>query len=378
MDISIDQEPTVKLNLPQEVTGEIMDYLPNFVLLANHTGEIYYANKAAVELFGNDGSMIIQKSAGELFEVNLAGPQANQIWTSLESAGNWSGEIMISLPDGKEAVAELNAIRIDNGSKPIYLYFGQDVTAQRYRQRESCQFEKFAARGEMAGEISHELNNYLSIIMGNLELLGMGLAKGNIDSLAPRIKSMRDGLTRITKFVEGLMSIARPDAKCKLIDLRQYIEKEVFFLRQNPQYQGIEFVFRWDDNVPPVETIDFRLQQALVNIFSNACDAVADLPTGQKRITIEAAYLTATDQVRISISDNGRGMSDENYQKLFRHFFTTKGPGHGFGLLAVKGGIKSQGGKVSAAPSADGGVCFTFELPRQSVSPISRTAKVPA
>ena len=370
---------TTKISVPpllretvshQCVTGEILAAMPCFALLTDSYGKIIYANDAACEFFKIDRSLIPQMNIGSIISPVHADSRTIEILTALQNKGRWDGELLIIRSDGEHALLEMSVTKIPaKGTREsTILYAGQDATGQRCRERNACLAGKNSTRGEMAGEISHELNNYLSIIMGNLELMGMGIAKGNIDSLAPRIKSMRDGLTRVTKYVEGLMSIARPESNYETLDLRQLVENEVFYLRNNPRFQGIDFIYEWDDNVPQIDAVRCRLQQALVNIFDNSCDALETVPAGQKRITISASYIAANDTVRLSISDNGCGISDEDYPKLFRQLFTSKGHGHGFGLLTLKGSIKSQGGKISAAPVSGGGTCFTIEMPHKNSS----------
>ncbi len=376
MNTAVKHGSSTKITLSQQVMDDVFCHLPYFILVADSGGNVRFANEVAQTIFGYSKPAEMQKPLTDLVPPEHNRQQLAEMKKALESSGRWSGEVLIVRPDSKQLIVEFSAARIDHEGKHIYLYSGQDVTGQRYHQRETCQVEKLSSRGEMAAEISHEMNNYLSIIMGNLELLGMGIAKGNIDSLAPRIKSMRDGLNRVTKFIEGLMSIARPEVRFEQVDLRQLIETEVFFLSQDPRYEGIEFVYKWNPNVPPVEAIPCRVRQAFNNIFSNACDALAEVPSGQKKITIEGSWSEVEDFVQISISDNGCGMSEEDYQKLFRQFFTTKGVGHGFGMLAIKGGIKSQGGRISAGPSADGGARFVIDFPRLSFSHGSRTVKI--
>jgi len=376
MDIATKQEPAnqeTQLIVTKDVKGEAIANLPYFVLLANKNGKVLYANQAACYVFEYDRSNIPQIDLATIFSRIHGDSQFKAMQYALDTNGRWEGDCQLIRQDGTEIALELIALRIDSdtSSEPTFLYSGHNVTAQRCDQRKACQFEKLSTRGEMAGEVSHEINNYLSIIMGNLELLGMGIAKGNIDALGPRIKSMREGLSRLTKFIEGLMSIARPDATYEQVNLKEVIENEVFFLRHDLSFNGIEFIYEWDNAIPEISVVRGRLQQALYNIFCNARDALAAVPGGQKRITITASNLDDGGFVRLNISDNGCGMSAEDYQKLYRQLFTTKGPGHGFGLLAVKGAIKSQGGKVSASPAPDGGACFTIELqnaPKTKVS----------
>jgi C4-dicarboxylate-specific signal transduction histidine kinase len=189
------------------------------------------------------------------------------------------------------------------------------------------------------------------------------------------VKSVREGLNRMAKFVEGLMSIARQEQHQEQLNLNKFLENEIIFLMQEPSFQGIEIIRQWDPTIPQVEVDAGRLQQAVYNIMTNARDAVA-LKT-EKRITITTSLSEPDGFVRLAISDSGSGLSEDDYSKVYRQNFTTKGPGHGFGLLSVKGMIKSQGGRVAVGPGPDGGACFTLELPGKRDIASAKLAAMP-
>ncbi len=330
-----------------------LEGLPQFAVIVDPDGGVTFANPAAGKLFG--AGDVVGKKMTQVLAPRAAGRRSIRSRSALTSGTHWQGEIRVILNGGSQALLDLVALRVDTETEGLYdLYLGRDITLRRSLERTNCQMEKVSTRGEMAGEISHELNNYLSILMGNLELMGMALDKGKIDAVAPRLKNMKDGLARIAKFVEGLMSLCRPETRLEAFHIHRLLEEEIFFLKREPRYDGVEFVCRWEDTLPAMEADRSRLRQSLVNILANAADAVANNAPGQRRITIAIAHAPDDGLLRLSIWDNGPGMSEEDYARAFRQFFTTKGPGHGFGLLAVKGGIKSQGGKVSSLPRPRG------------------------
>jgi signal transduction histidine kinase len=294
----------------------------------------------------------------------------------------WQGDLLVRGRDGATLMLGLSVRRIyDSKNSERYddLYVGRDITEQKKKERDICLQEKVATRAEMAGEISHELNNYLSIAMGNLELMGMNIERGKFDNLGARINSVREGMTRIAKFVEELMAVPKPECRRDMFDLCQFLEDEVFYFKSLSKYQDIEFACDWGENVPAITGDRCRLQQAIYNILLNAADALSQGRVEQKRITLGVSHSQPDDMITIAISDNGPGMTQEDYQRLFRQFFSTKGQGHGFGLLAAKGAVKSFGGKVSAAPGPDGGACFTISIPGQKAAqPSGKSTMVPA
>jgi PAS domain S-box-containing protein len=350
--------------------------LPLFVLAVETSGNIIFANSKASEIFGP--SDFSGKEFHQVFRPVQGNDAFDQINHSLATDGNWTGELRIDRPDGEQILVELIAHRtVSDLGQLNDIYLGQDISSRRLQERQNFRIEKSAVRSEMAGEISHELNNYLSIVRGNLELMGMAVDKGKIESLGPRLKSMKDGLGRIAKFVEGLMSLCQTDPRVEAFHIQSLLDEEIFFLKRDSRFHGVEFSCQWDDNLPPIEANRSRIKQALVNILTNAADAVANNAPGQRNITISIAHTEPEPMIHLSIWDNGPGMSEEDYQRAFRQFFTTKGPGHGFGLLSIKGGIKSQGGKVAVSSGPDGGACFAIELPRQAAVQ-SKPQTVPA
>jgi signal transduction histidine kinase len=284
----------------------------------------------------------------------------------------WNDEMWITRADGSQTIIELavTRIKIDRpGESETHfdLYMGRNITREKGLERRSSQIEKMAVRGEMAGEIAHEMNNYLSVVYGNLELLGMALDRGAYEGLSNRVKSMRDGLDRITRFVEGMMSVPKPETEKEVIDINKFLNNEILLIKSQPGFEDIDFNCHLSDGIPPLEVDSAQLQQVFFHLINNANDSLARNPQGQKRISIATEYSPLDNRAKVTLADNGPGMADEDYGKVFRSLFTTKKVGHGFNLLTVKRVIKFHGGKISAVKGPDGGACFMFELPCKKV-----------
>ena len=104
------------------------------------------------------------------------------------------------------------------------------------------------------------------------------------------------------------------------------------------------------------------IQQVLINLVTNACDAMAEMPVEDRRLTIRTG-LQGNDTLRISVSDSGPGIAEEKLEKIFESFFTSKANGMGLGLSVCRTIITAHGGRLWAANNSARGAAFYLELP---------------
>jgi signal transduction histidine kinase len=113
-------------------------------------------------------------------------------------------------------------------------------------------------------------------------------------------------------------------------------------------------------------TVDrIQVQQVLVNLLRNACEAMTSIPPGQRQVTIAARPLAGA--VEVSVEDAGEGIPPENLHRVFDAFFTSKPGGVGIGLSISRSIVESHGGRLWVEPNAGQGVTFRFTLPRSGV-----------
>lgn len=366
----------------KEFRDKIINNAPFFMIITDNNGKVAIMNSSAEKIFGISFSEASGKQLSEVINFAEKHDVPAEIDHALMAGGIWYGEIKTGRDREFPNIVEMTAINIASGGSdhdgPSVLFMGDDVTEKRHMQRQAFQLERMATRGEMGAEIAHELNNFLAIVSGNLELLVMDINRNRYEKVTKKTDAMKDGIGRIAKFVEGLMMVARSEAKMEIFDIHQFIDNELFFLKPQIKFKDIEFVCNWGENVPSVEIDRGQLQQVLFNLLNNSSEALSEIPPGKRRVTIATSYSRDDEMIMIKIYDNGCGMSDDDYGKVFRQHFTTKKTGHGFGLLAVKRVVKSHGGRVSAEKGSDGGACFKLEFPRRVKRKAARTAQVSA
>ncbi len=215
----------------------------------------------------------------------------------------------------------------------------QDVTEEREKERMILEQRqrlisaaKLAALGEMAGGISHEINNPLAVIHARAESLKEMALRGNIDISKVAYSAEKIELTakRIAKIVKALRNIAREGEKDPFSSapVRTIIEDAVEICRERFHHHAIHFEITEISSDLGIECRSVQISQVVLNLLTNAFDAAKG---AQKRwVKLDAKNLGG--RVEISVADSGTGVMPEIRDKIFQPFFTTKEPGEGTGL----------------------------------------------
>lgn len=268
----------------------------------------------------------------------------------------------------------------------------EDRTRELVRTQEQLiQAEKLATLGTLAGGVAHEINNPLTAVLTNAQILKMTADEDVKESL----DLIEEGAKRCQGIVQKLMKYARKtaeEAPHKDVDLRDVVKGTCALLGFQFQQENIEVEMKLGE-VPPVQGIAGELDQVLTNLLVNARDAIQsnspskdlkvnwagpdNLQSKEERSQGQAAktkgkILVETRQtpgaVELVVTDNGIGIPKENQKKIFDPFFTTKDVGSGTGLgLAVSFGIlKRHDATISVASVPGKGATFTVRFPVQN------------
>lgn len=221
---------------------------------------------------------------------------------------------------------------------------------------------KLATLGEMAAGMAHEINNPLSIVVGNLTFLKT--YRDNEEKFNAKITSMEKASERITKIVQGLRKFSRfqTDLHFDRLELESIILESIGFLESASRGKGI--TVEWIDKKPMViEAHQIEIEQVILNLFTNAFDAIKNLD--EKWIKLR--LFTEKNEAVFQIQDSGFGLTYEIERKIFEPFFTTKpvGEGTGLGLAICKGIVDQHKGKLLVNRSFKN-TCFELRLPLSS------------
>jgi signal transduction histidine kinase len=224
-----------------------------------------------------------------------------------------------------------------------------------YRER-MVRADRFAAVGEIATGLAHEIKNPLAGLSGALELLAEDLAEN--PGIAEVLSEMRHQVERLARTMESLLGFARPPkAHLRSTDVNATLEKVLFLVRQQGRDGTISVSFHLAERLPPVLADPSQLEQVFLNICLNGCQAM--LPSGG-RLTVRT--LPGEGSVAVEIADSGPGIPPDLRAQVFKPFFTTKREGNGLGLAISARIVAEHGGHIGYRCPPEGGTVFTVTL----------------
>jgi signal transduction histidine kinase len=237
-----------------------------------------------------------------------------------------------------------------------------------YRER-MVRADRFAAVGEIATGLAHEIKNPLAGLSGALELMAEDLAENPRQSEV--LGEMRHQVQRLTNTMESLLSFARPPrAKLRSTDVNVSVEKVLFLIRQQCRDGCVSIVPDLGGALPPVLADSAQLEQVFLNLCLNACQAM------QRRSGARLVVRTRQGEgtIHVEIEDSGPGIPAEARPHVFKPFYTTKGEGNGLGLAISARIVSEHGGHIGYRCPPEGGTIFTVTL-QQARAPGSRAAE---
>ena len=243
-------------------------------------------------------------------------------------------------------------------------------------QQELNLTSRLASIGEVAAGIAHEINNPLTGVIGFAQMLA---AMEMPEQMREAVDVINDGARRTAGIVQKLLTFARRNKTTKeYVDINAVLNSTLDIRAYEMKTNSIEVVSRFDPDLPKTMANTGQLQQVFLNIVINAEQAMAMAHvTGKLSIKTEIV----NSKIRVSIADNGVGITKENLNKLFDPFFTTKGDngGTGLGLSISYGIIKEHKGKIKVKSIAGKGATFIIELPiiSQTGEPEKTLSEVP-
>ena len=216
--------------------------------------------------------------------------------------------------------------------------------------------ERFAAVGEAAAYVSHEIKNPLMVIGG---LAGQVERRLSEDPAAQeKLRIIQNEVKRLESFLGELRDFLRPAQPSKQkIDLNQVIHEVKALMEEAIQEKGIRLEDRLAPNLPVVEADPNQLKQVLLNLVKNALEATED----QGAIWLSSG--AKDGQVWFAVQDTGKGMSEDVQEKIFHPFYTTKDKGTGLGLAVINKIVTDHHGTISVDSVAGSGSTFTVRLP---------------
>ena len=355
--------------LAQGLTGNIFEnivrHFPDIIHSVDENGRLVSVNLKAVELLEYTEEELIGKSVFEIYadevvdNVKIGFKQLKQegIIDRIESK--------LKSKSGKVIDVEMRSLSLYSEDGRFIKTFSiiRDIRALNNMKSQLIQQSKLAAIGELASGIMHDIRNPLSVITScNDYLLDQAIKNDDKKLMEKCRQKMTRASGKIQKLTDHLRSFSRLDQEKKeTIDLRALMDDCLLMVENRVKESGSTIICHNIDAKTKILGRENQLEQVIINLLSNACDAVK----GQENKSIDVSFVESDGYSEISVKDYGEGIKEENLEHIFDAFFTTKpkGVGTGLGLSISYAIIQDHGGELSVESSPGHGAEFRIKLP---------------
>ncbi len=234
----------------------------------------------------------------------------------------------------------------------------------RLKQEQLVQAAKLATLGELTTGVAHELNNPLNNIglyVGNvLDMVAAG--EESHERVAHDLGQAMRQVQKATEIINHLRVFGRAAPTSRdAVSVNEVVERSLSLLREQLRLRQVDVDLHLSETDPFVQANAIQLEQVLMNLLTNARDALSGSPT--KRITIASEVIG--ESVRLVVEDSGPGIPKDLEERIFDPFFTTKdvGEGTGLGLSIVYGIVREHGGSIAVQNEPGAGARFVIDLP---------------
>lgn len=340
----------------------LFDSLPNGIYIVDQDYTVIAANKSRATRVGKHPSELAGKTCfAVLFGRSQPCSGCKVAETFLEGQST-TRTLSESLPDGNVLEWEIvtHPIQGDDGLVNKVILIENDITERRRMEARIIQSEKLAAVGQLAAGVAHEINNPLSAILANVQLLRRDLRDEDED-VQESLRLIEIASTRAVQVVQNLLSFARKDrGGFTWVSLNDVLQKALTLLQHEILAHGVQVETDFAEDLPEILGNVENLESVWVNLMLNAIDA---MPRGEGRLVIRSRH--EGDEIRVTIRDNGAGIRQEHLPHIFEPFFTTKDPGKGtgLGLSLCYQIVRQHGGTIQVSSQPGEGSEFVVVLP---------------
>ncbi len=249
--------------------------------------------------------------------------------------------------------------KIEEHNNSLELNIKEKILKLRNIQDQMIHCERMMVLGSLAYGVAHELNNPLTVILGNAQIMRGEIGADN--DWSHDLIVIEEAVKRCQKIIDNMVDFAcQKQFSLELVQVNELIDTTLNLCRSKIQAEGIKVVKQYQQNLPMVPVSKADMQQVLVNIIMNAQQSMSHGGV------LTAATVLQGEKVALSFADNGMGIKKEHLPKIFEPFFTTKevGKGTGLGLSVSLRIVRAHGGDIKVETAGEGkGSTFTVTLP---------------
>ncbi len=348
---------------------KLFDFAPMSYFILGQEGVIQKINFHGARLLGNQRSKLV----GQQFRyyVKPEDLPIYQLFLKAVFSGENKQACELKIQTG-ETQYYLSLEAIANQTEKSCLMTAVDISDRKLKEtqeklhlKELAHATRLGLMGEMASGIAHEINQPLTAI-SNYTQVSINLINSehaDLENLAQIAYKTQQQALRAGQIIHRMREFIRTDTKHRsTVEVNATINEAVSLIMDDIKQNKIEFSLNLENNLPPVYADHIQIEQVLINLIRNSIDAMKPLPEYQRRLSIHSK-LTADNKIQVRVKDNGPGLTQDQQQKIFQPFYTTKTYGMGMGLSICRALIEAHKGVLRFNSKLGKGTSFYFTLP---------------
>ena len=360
----------------RQLLSAAVQQMHDAVIVMDHQGMIVYVNDAFETLYGYARAEVVGQP-GENLLIDPQDPASRgrqAMHNNMARGTSWRGEYQVRRKDGEMywAHGEHCPVYISDGQPAHWVSIVRDITERRDIEQRFRQVTKMEAIGQLAGGIAHDFNNLLTVINGYSQMALMTVDES--DPMREDFAAISEAGERAAALVQQLLAFSRRQVmRMQSVQLNDQIVSMDRILRSLIP-ASITLKLEMDDDLGQVEADPTQMEQVIINLVANACDAMPEggtLTISTTNVSMTQEFVTQHDGSRLGdyallqVSDTGAGMPREVMDHIFEPFYTTKEVGHGtgLGLATVYGIIKQSQGYIYVESEVGIGSTFRVYMP---------------
>ncbi|MEW8394799.1 MAG: ATP-binding protein, partial [Candidatus Thiodiazotropha sp.] len=344
---------------------------PSIVMLTNSQGLIEDVNPKFTEVTGYRPDEVIGKRPNVLKSGETPSEEYAKLWTTVRQGEEWRGEFHNRRKNGELywESASISALKNPQGVITHYVAVKEDITERKRLQQEIDMHNQELARtqaltsmGRMASMIAHDLRNPLSSVKMCMQML----SKQAESELAELSVIALDQIRYMENILTDMLTYARPEAvKVEWVNIEKLLDTTLLSLQRRIDESKVALEVDHRPGLPALPADANKLRQLFSNLIVNAIQATENRSADDRKIEIQSnQVLTESGStIEVSICDNGDGLPEEELERLFEPFYTTRTKGTGLGLAIVQQIVDQHHGRVQLELRDNGGVCAKVSLP---------------
>ena len=353
-----------KISNQKRLTQEVAEILPGTFCIFDESGHIEGWNKNFQTATGYSAEEISRMHPLDFFAEDDRENMAVKIREIL-AKGKAQAEVKVVSKEGRITPYFMMCNRICIDDRVYIIGMGVDITEKKKVEQELLKMQKLDSLGILAGGIAHDFNNVLTAILGNISLAKM--RTGHDDKISKTLTDAEKGCFRARELTRQLITFSKGGLPVKrTASLIELIKDSTTFTLSGSKTKPEFYI---PEDIWPVEADEGQISQVINNLVLNADQAMPEggiIEIRGENIILseeEIPSLNKGSYIKIMVKDYGIGIANENLQKIFDPYFTTKQKGSGLGLATTYSIIRNHDGYISVESEIGKGTTFSIYLP---------------